>query len=483
MSGAMSIYSSRAWRLSLLIVAVLVGTFLLYRPSSESLVMLWNDTGRITYTHGLVVALMACWLIIRRREQLAELPWEPSLLGAVLALPVGMAWFLAVRSGIEVVHQALLVPLLGLAVWAVFGWRIARALWVPVAFLLLVVPIWDLANPALQWATTNAVHLLLNLAGIPAYVQGNMVHLVAGTFEVEGGCSGLHFFLVSIALGTLYGELGRDTWRMRALLLGLAILFALLTNWLRVFIIVVAGHLTNMQHYLIREEHYSFGWMVFAVLMVVYLLIARRIAPPERAEAATSIRPATGSPRITTLFVSVACVAAVPAWEILQPVQAAALPAAGASLPAPPEGWSRAQAAVPWNPVFVGADLTERGDYVNASGARVSAFVAAYALQRQTKELVAYGNSLLGPDDGRIVGSARGELLVEDSRGVSVIRYRYRVGDRATNRGVVAQVWYALEAWRAPAVSSVLALRAACVPDCAAARSLLNEFDRTAARP
>ena len=52
--------------------------------------------------------------------------------------------------------------------------------------------------------------------------------------------------------------------------------FALVTNWLRISIIVVAGHLTNMQHYLVSGEHYSFGWGMFAVAMAVFFLIVRR---------------------------------------------------------------------------------------------------------------------------------------------------------------------------------------------------------------
>ena len=40
-----------------------------------------------------------------------------------------------------------------------------------------------------------------------------------------------------------------------------------LTNWCAFFIIVVAGHLTDMQHHLVTDEHYSFGWYMFAGMM------------------------------------------------------------------------------------------------------------------------------------------------------------------------------------------------------------------------
>jgi exosortase A len=476
---------SRAWRLSLLIVLLLAGAFLLYRPSSASLMALWNDTGRITYTHGFLIAAIAVWMVLRRREELAALPRAPSLLAAALTLPVALAWFLAVRAGIEVVHQVLLVGLLWLAVWSVFGWRVARALWLPVGFLLFAVPVWDLSMPLLQRMTTHAVHLLLKVVGIPAYMDGNDVHVAAGIFEVAGGCSGIHYFLVSLALGTLYGELGRDTLKMRALLLALAVGFALLSNWLRVFIIVVAGHLTNMQHYLIRKEHYTFGWGVFAVMMVVYLLIARRIAPPASEARVPPAAAASGArPNVPATVVALAAVALVPAWESLNPVTAARLPDAD-GMGRVPAGWGRVSGVTPaWNPVFTGADRIELYEYAKAGGQRLAAARISYALQKQDKELVSWSNSLVGADEGAVVesheiggGRAR-ELVVEGARERYLIHYHYDVGGHITGRDLRAQLWYGFESLRRPTGSSLIAWRTPCVPDCDAARSLLSEYSR-----
>jgi EpsI family protein len=304
-------------------------------------------------------------------------------------------------------------------------------------------------------------------------------------FEVEGGCSGVHFLMVSLALSTLYGEIGRDTWNVRLKLIALAVALALLTNWLRVYIIIVAGYLTNMQHYLIRKEHYNFGWMVFAVMMVVFFLLARRFKIHERAPVAVAPPASAGNARNLGLAVAVACVIATPAWAFLRSVNPAALPPPVSLTTHTPRGWSQgAESATPdWNPVFVGADNVVRAIYQDPTGRRVQVYLASYAVQAQGKELVSYGNSLIGPADGSIESSSRAtsgevarELVVQSPAGRAVIHYYYLIGGHVTDRGIVAQVWYGLSALRRETAASVFAMRAACLPDCDAARTLLGEF-------
>jgi EpsI family protein len=185
------------------------------------------------------------------------------------------------------------------------------------------------------------------------------------------------------------------------------------------------------------------------------------------------------------VLVALTCVAVVPVWAILNPVAAAPLPTPGTLLPEAPAGWSRTAPTLSWNPAFAGADLREQGEHVDAQGRHVTAFVAAYASQRQGKELVAYGNSLLGDHEGAIVSDAQvdsggpvRELIVEHSDGRSLIHYYYRVGDRRTTRGIAAQLWYGLDTFSGATAASVVALRADCVPDCDAARASLREFAR-----
>lgn len=478
----------RAWLKAVVIVVLLASVFFLYAPSSESLMELWSDTGKTTYTHGYVVAALMAWLVLRRRDDLAANPWLPSITGSLLAVVTGLAWMVSVRAGIELFHQLLLLFLLWLSVWAMFGLRTALQLWLPIGFLIFAIPIWDQVNFLLQEATVRAVALMLDVTALPAWVEGNFVHLAAGTFEIAGGCSGIHFFIVSLALATLYGEIDRDSWKVRIQLLGLATGLALLTNWLRVYIIIVAGHMTDMQHYLVSKEHYTFGWMVFAVMMLVFFLLARRIAPAVQERRMSLAAAVPAASRVLALLVATACVFAIPVADYLRSVEPATPTSSSTLLPPAPAGWSRVetQAMSTWNPVFAGADHVERARYTSLAGPEVQVFIASYATQQQGKELVAYGNGLVGPGDGDVVQESRAasaelarELFVRSPDGRSVIRYYYDIGGHRTDRGIYAQLWYGVKSIRGQVRSSVIALRAQCVPDCGKAQELLNDFSES----
>jgi exosortase/archaeosortase family protein len=334
---------------------------------------------------------------------------------------------------------------------------------------------------------------LLQLTGVPAYVAGNTVQIPAGAFEIAGGCSGLHFFIVALAIATLYGEIHGDGFRTRVRLVVLAALIAAATNWLRVYIIVLAGHLTDMQHYLVRVNHYYFGWGVFTVAMIVFFALASRMpiarVPPNTASAGD--RPSAVSARhLAAVFLgALAALSLAPAWNALVPAVAASELAEGPLLPQDVSGWSGPHpASGVWNPSYPDSDRSELAEYERA-GHRVTAFIAQYASQRQGKELIGYSNSItMGlPDDLRRVVQmqsphgplARMDLGPEGSS--SVLLYYYRIGPHRMVTGIFAQICFGVASLTSAPMSSIVAVRAACDPDCdtaaADAQDWLGAFD------
>jgi EpsI family protein len=239
-----------------------------------------------------------------------------------------------------------------------------------------------------------------------------------------------------------------------------------------------------MRHFLIKD-HYYFGWGLFAVLMVVFFLLARRLPPSPQPANGPSASPRGG---FSYAGIAAACVAMIvgPAWSLAASNPAAAQVAVR-ELPTNPGAWRGPLAASDsWQPDFPGADAQQQVEYRSTSSA-VRVYVATYASQRQGKELVGFDNSLLDKHHDTLVAERRvsqdglevNELETERSGTTALIWYRYEIGSRYLARGIAAQLQYAVASLVGAPTSRLIALRTECVPDCAAARPQLAELLQT----
>lgn len=472
------------WAFAAIPVVTFIAALVLLWPSTRSLMLEWEDTAKTTYTHGYLIALICiCLLLMRGRE--AGVAARPAVRGGILCL-IGagsILWLILVRSGMQTVHQLLLPVLFILTLWSILGGQSALRVAFAAGYFYLAVPVWDVVNGTLQSVTVLVVGQLLRITGVPAFVDGNMVHLAAGTFEIAGGCSGLHFFIVGIALAALYGEVHRDSLLMRCKLLLLGVGLSLLANWLRVYVIIVAGYLTDMQHYLVRVSHYGFGWAVFAVTMMVFFFIASRTSAAEAgwpAPPVASGRPTQPGALWLAAGLSVIAMAVGPIWNAVAPLQAAAMPPSNALLPVDPAGWQGPASyhGGDWLPTYPNADATQAGTYSNA-GQQVTVFAALYASQVQGRELVGYGNSIAGKAtilESRDTPFGEELVVVGDGGQRWLVRYFFQIGPYRTHGDLHAQLHYGVASLTGRPLSGVFAVGAPCVPDCGAAGAVIEKF-------
>lgn len=465
-------------------IALVVLGFVLFWPTTSSLVEQWEDTVRRTYTHGYLIVALTLWLLWRNRSSWARGELRPSALAFGAVVSASIVWLIAYRAGIRIAHQALLPAMIFGAFVACYGWTAGRRNLLPFGFIYFAVPLWDTLNPLLQSASTFAVRMLLRTAGIPAFFSGNTFTLPSGSLEIAGGCSGLHFFVVGIAIAVLYGEINRDSPRTRVKLVVLAALLAMLTNWIRIFIIAVAAHLTEMQHYLVSEEHYSFGWVMFAGSMVIYFLIVRRWPVHEEpADEANTASPPTGAIVWQGAALALASLSIAPIWLLADDnvVAAEDLPQL---LPMRVEGWSTESATRgDWQPVFIGADMFQRAAFSKESRT-VEGVAALYADQHQGKELVGFNNSVLGESMNmkrRAASAGTGqwmEMEAADWRGDRwLVWYAYRLDQQWYDRTLPMQIQYGVRSLTTAPLSAMVAFRTPCAgDDCSTARVALREL-------
>jgi len=249
---------------------------LLFAPSAIQLGHLWSDFDNLSYTHGFALAAVSLWLIFCARDELAAISAQPCWHALIAWIICAIAWVFFWQLDIRDAYLVLFPALIWLAFYAVLGRSVALALAFPIGYLYFTLPAWSWFNPPMHWLSILGVALLLPLTGIPTHVEGSLVTVPAGVFEIAYACSGLHYLTVGLALAALLGELNRDPWRIRLKWLALMGGLAVLTNWVRIVIIIVSGQVTQMQSSLVTVSHYRFGWVVFAVAVFLFLWIARR---------------------------------------------------------------------------------------------------------------------------------------------------------------------------------------------------------------
>jgi exosortase A len=482
-------------------LVLVVAAALLHWPSVLSLWKRWQPDP--SYSHGWLIFAISAWLIWReaRAGRLAE--GRPHWLG-VAAIPVlGAAWLLAMAGSIGIVQWLLLPAFMFAVAFALYGWTALRRLWFPIGFTLFAIPLWDPVVPVLQAITVKVVGVAIMALHIPALLIGNRVDLPSGSFEIVEGCSGAHFFMVSATLAALYGWLWYQRLKPTVGLLAVSLAVAMVANWLRVFLVIYAGYLTEMQHFLVQVDHYYFGWFMYMIMMAPVFVLARRWEPQAsqgEAEGGLASLP-QGDDRGQAAFgrfgahfgAALAALAIAPAaWVLLNLSEPRPGPEA---LPPGQAGWELLGTARPdWQPRYRNADVTLDGAYWR-DGRAVDTWIIYYARPGQGSEVANQSNRLASRGDGSLrrldrpnaadtgpqdhgTGASLGEARLESGGGARLIRYAHRIGGRESTSALQAKWHQIVGTLSGQPEGALLAFSATCGADCDQARALLAEFEQ-----
>ena len=266
---------------AIIVLCLWIAVAVVYWPSTWTLGRLWLNAGTETYTHGFAILLISLWLVLRERRRLAACPIRPVPEALIALLLLSALWTWAWSAAIQELHVMLEPLILFIAILSVLGVRAASLLAFPVGYLYFALPFWSDFNGVLQLLSARMTGVLLWISGIPGFMENNFIVLPAGTIQIAGGCSGLHAFIVGLALAALYIKLFDLSGRQRVFALALMTALALIVNWLRIFVVAAAAYATAMQSSLVRN-HYWLGWWLFAAGFAVFLWCMER-------------KPATGS--------------------------------------------------------------------------------------------------------------------------------------------------------------------------------------------
>ncbi|MBQ1783454.1 MAG: exosortase [Gammaproteobacteria bacterium] len=272
------------WRATLVVVLVGAVVCAVLWPTTLSLYARWIRMDE-AYSHGFL--LLAAVLVL-----IAQQPWPAMQTGRrwpwlLAMLPVAMLWWVGHLADI-ILFEQLCLPLLWLCgVGAIWSSSALRAFAFPILFLYFAIPIWDHLVPVLVDTAVHVVSFLVARTDIPVMMQGDQIEIPSGIITVADGCSGERYLVVGLAFGTLAARLYFSRAGWRALIIVLALVLGLVTNWVRIYLLVLIGYATEMRSSLMHD-HELFGFVLFAIIFAFLVWLIRAHSDQQSPPAPTA---------------------------------------------------------------------------------------------------------------------------------------------------------------------------------------------------
>lgn len=457
-----------------------------YWPTASGIAAIWWRSD--TFAHGLVVFPVFAWLLWRKRERLAAMPPQPVPWLALPAVLMGFGWLLGELVSVAAASQFFLMAMLVTAYVAVLGWPIARVLAFPLVFLFFGVPIGDFLLPALMGLTAEFTVAALRFSGVPVFQEGLQFIVPNGRWSVVEACSGIRYLIASLMVGALYAYLNYTSLKRRLLFMLVALLVPILANWLRAYMIVMIGYLSD-NRFAVGFDHLIYGWVFFGVVILLMFWIGGRWYEAPVAVDAASVRqaPPVSSGAWLKLLPLAAVVAAFPL--LVRGLDRSTDDFSMAmQLPAASAGWSAT--ALPtgfYRPHYKGGRGEAGAVYRADDGRMVAVHVVLFAAQEVGHEMVTWGNGLVAPESHVAAvfaaGSQRLDGTVIRSASLATPRDRYHVWNwyrlpgKTLAGDIEAKLWLVADRLLGrPDASAVVTLMTPEADDPAAAAAVLQAF-------
>lgn len=451
--------SMRGWPLAAFstigMLAVVLG---LYGSTAWSLVETWTRSE--TFAHGYLIVPISAWLIWKKRHEVAAIAPVPNFFGLLLLVALGFVWVMGHLGRVQVVQQYAVVLMLPAVVWTVLGTQVVKSLSFPLGFLLLAVPFGEALIPYMIEFTADFTVLALKLSGIPVYREGAFFTVPSGNWSVVEACSGLRYLISSFTLGCLYAYLTYRSLRRRILFAVVALLVPLVANWLRAYMIVMIGHLSDMR-LAVGVDHVIYGWVFFGVVMLALFWFGSFWREDLQDEHEKEERPVAEVKVKGIAWAAALALVAASLW----PAYTAYLERGTGknfvpvlAVPTGMQGWQTdAVALTDWKPRYLSprAEMTQT---YHKADRQVALYLYAYRRQEQGSELINSRNVLVWTEDrawgkvgerprtlnvaGGVADVVEGDLLGSSQR--LLVWYWYHVDGRSTANPYQAKL---LEAW------------------------------------
>ncbi len=238
-----------------------------------------KDWARPEFSHGPVIPVLSFYMFLREMKFVPPpaTPVSDRWPGAALmifALAVALAGNIARID--HLVFYALILWIGGL-VLVTFGWKRGTFFWPSVLHLVFMLPLpyflyWKI-NTGLQLVSSEIGVAIVRAAGVPVFLEGNVIDLGVYKLQVAEACSGLRYLFPIMSFSYVFAVLYRGpVWHKLVLLLA-AVPIAVLMNSVRIGVIGVM-----VDRYGIGQAegflHFFEGWIIFLSCIAILFAMA-----------------------------------------------------------------------------------------------------------------------------------------------------------------------------------------------------------------
>jgi exosortase D (VPLPA-CTERM-specific) len=246
--------------------------FITYHSSLDYLLRKWHEED---FTYCYMIPLIVLYLIWEKRKILAEKPSLPSWKGsAPLVLGILLFFLGDLASEYTLQFFSLWLVMVGLC-WLHLGWKKLKLISFPVVFsLAMFVPPNALYAPLtlkLKLISSQIGVLMMQMYGLSAYREGNVIDLGFTQLQVVDACSGLRYVIPLFVMGILMAYYYKAAFWKKAFLVASTIPLSIITNSLR---IASVGILYQFWGPAVAEGffHDFSGWFIFMASLAFLLL-------------------------------------------------------------------------------------------------------------------------------------------------------------------------------------------------------------------
>ncbi len=252
-------------------VLLMISAYPLLAFGFEGLFTAWSTA---EYSHGPLIPMISAYLFLRELRRVPPTGVVASdVLPGILLVVVSLSVMIVgnLMHVTDIVAYGFILWVGGI-VLCVFGWERGRTHWAPVLHLVFMLPLpqilyWKL-TVWLQLVSSSLGVWFVSLAGIPVFLEGNIIDLGVYKLQVAEACSGLRYLFPILSFSYLFAILYRGPLWHKALLLLTAAPLTVLMNSVRIGIIGIL-----VDNWGIEQAqgfvHFFEGWVIFVVCVAL----------------------------------------------------------------------------------------------------------------------------------------------------------------------------------------------------------------------